>query len=62
MDVIATLVTAAIVLAGIWAVAALLIFLHRPSRELVRPALALPPNIVLAKRGRGSHDATASSR
>ena len=38
------------VLIGLWLIAVLIIWLHRPSRELAMPALRLLPNIVVLVR------------
>jgi len=50
MDLIRGLLVAFAILIGLWLIAVLLIWLHRPSRDLTMPVLRLLPNIVILVR------------
>jgi len=50
VDLIGGLLVALAVLVGLWLMAVLLIWLHRPSRELAMPVLRLLPNILVLVR------------
>jgi len=50
MDLIRGLLVAFAILIGLWLIAVLLIWLHRPSRDLAMPVLRLLPNIVILVR------------
>ena len=49
------------VLIGLWLIAVLIVWLHRPSRELAMPALRLLPSIVLLLRSLLADPATPRS-
>lgn len=50
MELISSLLVALAIVVGLWLLAVLLIWLHRPSRELAMPVLRLLPNIVILVR------------
>lgn len=51
MDTLGSILVVAAVVIGLWLVAVVLLWLHRPSRELAMPALRALPDIVrLARR------------
>jgi uncharacterized membrane protein YkvA (DUF1232 family) len=50
MDLIRGLLVAFAILIGLWLIVVLLIWLHRPSRDLAMPVLRLLPNIVILVR------------
>ncbi|HXG40279.1 MAG TPA: DUF1232 domain-containing protein [Candidatus Limnocylindrales bacterium] len=50
MDLLAGLLVTLGVVVALWAAGVLVIWLHRPSRELARPALELLPSVVVLVR------------
>jgi len=52
---------ALVVLIGLWLIAVLIIWLHRPARELAMPALRLLPNVVALVRSLLADPATPRS-